>query len=53
LERYIVEKPTNYDEAWNHPDPWQRDKWGEAMKGELKKMSSHIRSGGRLLVYES
>ena len=37
----IFENPSNYDEAWNHPDPWQREKWREAILLEFKKMEDH------------
>ncbi len=30
--------PMTYDEAWNHPDPFQRSLWREAIRKELKKM---------------
>ena len=28
-----------FDEAWNHPDPFQRNKWKEAIQKEFKKMN--------------
>ena len=27
-----------FDEAWNHPDEWQRSKWREAIMKEFTKM---------------
>ena len=32
------DKPESFDKAWNHPDPFQRDKWREAINKEFKKM---------------
>ena len=29
----MFENPKTFDEAWNHPDPFQREKWTEALKG--------------------
>jgi hypothetical protein len=37
----IFENPSNNDEAWNHPDPWQREKWREAIILKVKKMEDH------------
>jgi hypothetical protein len=37
----IFENPSNYEEAWNHPDPWQREKWREAILLKFKKMEDH------------
>ena len=34
------ENPKNYQEAWNHPDPFQRKKWREAINTEFNKMNS-------------
>ena len=31
-------KPATFDEAWNHPDPFQREKWREAIMLEFSKM---------------
>ena len=35
----IFNDPTSFDEAWNHPDPFQRMKWREAILKEFKKMN--------------
>ena len=32
--------PNSFDEAWNHPDPWQRDKWRAAILKEFDKMNA-------------
>jgi hypothetical protein len=37
----VFDSPQTYDEAWNHPDPWQREKWREAIRLEFKKMNDH------------
>jgi Reverse transcriptase (RNA-dependent DNA polymerase) len=34
----IFEVPKSFDEAWNHPDPFQREKWREAITKEFAKM---------------
>ena len=51
--------PTKYEEAWNHPDPFQRKSWREAIHKEFSKMNerkvwrkvkrSDIPSGRRLV----
>ena len=33
-------KPMTFDEAWNHPSPFQRKRWREGIIKELKKMES-------------
>ena len=39
--RDVFEKPTKFDEAWNHPSPFQRKLWREGIVKELKKMEEH------------
>ena len=34
----IFEKPRTHDEAWNHPDQFQREQWRAAITKELNKM---------------
>ncbi len=34
----IFEAPGSFEEAWNHPDLWQRDRWRKAIAKEFKKM---------------
>jgi Reverse transcriptase (RNA-dependent DNA polymerase)/gag-polypeptide of LTR copia-type len=34
----IFENPKSFEEAWNHPDPFQREKWREAILKEFAKM---------------
>jgi Reverse transcriptase (RNA-dependent DNA polymerase) len=34
----MFENPKSYKEAWNHKDPFQREKWREAITKELTKM---------------
>ena len=36
----VFDDPTTFDEARNHPDPFQRKKWREAIKKEFDKMGS-------------
>ena len=31
-------EPKNFQEAWNHPDPIQREKWREAIRKEFRDM---------------
>ena len=31
--------PNNFQEAWNHPCPFQREKWREGIRKEFKKMN--------------
>lgn len=35
----IFENPKTFDEAWNHPDPFQRKKWRGAITLEFSKMN--------------
>ena len=34
----IFDKPDSFDQAWNHPEPFQRKKWREAINKEFSKM---------------
>ena len=34
----IFNVPESHDEAWNNPDPWQRDCWRKAIAKEFTKM---------------
>jgi len=34
----VFDVPDTFEEAWHHPDPFQRDKWKEAIEKELAKM---------------
>ena len=36
----IFDEPETFDQAWNHPDPFQRMKWREAILDELKIMET-------------
>jgi transposase InsO family protein len=35
----IFTNPKNFQEAWHHPDPWQRKRWREAIRKEFAKMN--------------
>ena len=37
--RDICTAPTTFDEAWNHPDEWQRKMWRGAVNKEFGKMN--------------
>ena len=37
----MFENPKTFQEAWNHPDPFQRKKWREAILKEFKKMNDN------------
>ena len=36
--KHVFENPSSFDEAWNHPDEFQRTKWREAIEKEFSKM---------------
>ena len=38
IQQPIVVEPTIFQEAYDHPDPFERDKWRNAIKNELSKM---------------
>ena len=38
MYKEIFENPKSWDEAWNHPDPFQQKKWREAILNEFEKM---------------
>ena len=35
----VFSVPTNFREAWDHPDPFQRNLWRDAIKKEFSKMN--------------
>ena len=37
---YIFEKPMSFDEAWNHEEPFQRERWREAINKEFSQMDA-------------
>jgi hypothetical protein len=37
----VLKCPFKFNEAWNHPCPFQRKQWREAIDKELKKMEDH------------
>jgi hypothetical protein len=41
LYKDMFENPKTFDEAWNHPDPFQRKKWREAILKEFSKMNQN------------
>ena len=36
----VFEAPARYEQAWDHPDPFQREKWREAIEKEFSKMNT-------------
>ena len=34
------QEPNSFREAWDHPDPQQREKWREAIRKELRDMTN-------------
>ena len=38
----VFEDPKSFDEAWNHPDLFQREKWRDAIMKEFSKMEVYI-----------
>ena len=39
--KYLFDCPTAFKAAWNHPIPWARDRWRQAILKELRKMEEH------------
>jgi hypothetical protein len=37
----VFHAPKNYNEAWDHECPYQREQWREAIRKEFKKMDDH------------
>ena len=38
MKTEVTSKPTKFQEAWDHEDPIQRNKWRDAIKKELRDM---------------
>ena len=36
--KYLFEKPVKFNDAWNHPEPFQREQWRKGIQKELEKM---------------
>lgn len=36
-----LETPNNFNEVYNHPEEWERNRWREAIQKELNKMKAH------------
>jgi hypothetical protein len=45
----VFDSPQTYDKVWNNRDPWQREKWREAIRFKFKKMKDH-KSGKRFHI---
>jgi hypothetical protein len=41
LYKDVFTVPKNFNEAWNHPCPFQRKLWREGFMLEFKKMKEH------------
>ncbi len=39
--KYVFDVPATFREAWDHPDPWQREKWRAAIRAEFEKMNKN------------
>jgi hypothetical protein len=37
--KYVFDLPVKCREAWDHPDPWQREKWRTGIQAEFAKMT--------------
>ena len=37
----IFTVPSTFEEAWNHPDPFQRERWRASISKEFKKMDEN------------
>jgi hypothetical protein len=41
MRKDVFDNPSNFEEAYNHPDPFQREMWRLAIKKEFEKMENH------------
>jgi hypothetical protein len=39
--KYVFDVPAKFREAWDHPDPWQREKWRTGIRAEFAKMNKN------------
>jgi hypothetical protein len=35
--KHVFDVPGKFCEAWDHPDPWQREKWRTGIRAEFAK----------------
>ena len=42
LRKDLLEKPTTFEEAYNHPCPWQREHWRKAIQSEFLSMKQNV-----------
>jgi hypothetical protein len=48
--KYVFDVPAKFREAWDHPDPWQREKWRTGIRAEFEKMNKNYIWRGRRCV---
>ena len=39
--KHVFDVPAKFREAWDHPDPWQREKWRSGINAEFAKMNKN------------
>jgi hypothetical protein len=39
--KYVFDVPAKFREAWDHPDPWQQEKWRTAIRAKFEKMNKN------------
>ena len=39
--KHVFDVPGKFREAWDHPDPWQKEKWRTGIRAEFAKMNKN------------
>jgi hypothetical protein len=39
--KYVFDLPAKFRKAWDHPDPWEREKWRTGIRAEFEKMNKN------------
>jgi hypothetical protein len=39
--KHVFDLPGKFREAWDHPDPWQKEKWRTGIRAESAKMNKN------------
>jgi hypothetical protein len=39
--KHVFDLPGKFREAWDHPDPWQKEKWRTGIRAEFAKMNKN------------
>jgi hypothetical protein len=45
--KYMFDVPAKFREAWDHPAPWQQEKWRTAIWAEFEKFWTKTKFGGK------